>query len=449
MAPKAIKQPQEISVDNPIVYFPGAIDFAAVEEFLRLRDPKFVDERADHIGRLAASLLETRQNASAGNLVRLVTEIDAVAKDAVNKRSDALLEQMNAATVGRLLEDLRNLESARTRVDDREHGPYDAILKTVESRFRKINDNPPRFSAEAIEAALSNADLRMKEGQNRPQAPCDLTTALRYIAGGASTPPAAMESAFIDFLSLQRLEREKKWDSEEEAMLLSRLEECLESQRVVEKNWKLAAGDPVRKFLKDLIKDCRERLTRLEQRKCALHSFVPGSKGKDPVFEEMAKLVESNWKRSDSVSLRTLAWLATDFSPFWEKHKKAYINEYRLSDRARKKAKSTKTSAGAAGLKSRELRRCVKHVRDWLEFADFREKRPLDVVELFADKVYSSKQSSMRLSEFLRAIHDHVVHKTPLKKVVGCLLKKRSIMDEEIVQVCAQKLNQYIQKRKK
>lgn len=451
MKSKTMKRPKKDAIDDPIVYFPGPIDFAAVEEFLRLINPNCVGERADLVGRLATRLLEKRQNASSADLVQLAIKIDAESRLAVNKLPDVILEQMNAPTVGRLLEDLRDLEAARTRVDGREHGQHDSIIRKVEDRFRRINDGPPptRFSAEAIEDALSAADLRMKQGQLRPQTPCDLTTALRYVAGRTSTPPSAMESAFIDFLSLHRLEREKKWDSEKEAMLFSWLESGLESQRIVQKDWKLAADDPVKKFLNALIKGSRDGLTRLEKRKSTLNSFVPGSKCKDPVFEEMAKLVESHWKRPDSVSLRTLAWLSVDFSPLWETHKKAYVDEYRMVDEARKETKSTRTTSGAAGLKSRELRRSVKHVRDWLAFADSSEKRPFDVIELFADKTYSLKKSSSLLSEFLRAIHDYVVKKTPMKKVVDGLLKKKKVMDVDIVQACAQELIQYMHKNDK
>lgn len=445
-----MKQPEADANEDPIDYFPGPIDFAAVDEFLRLLEPTSYAERVDHVGRLAASLATKPQTSSAEDLVRLAMEIQTEAKQAVSLSRDFILTQMNGATVGRLLENLRNLDSARGEVDDREHGPYDSIVKTVADRFKEIHDNPPtRFRDEDIENALSKADSRMKHGQTRPEVPCDLKAALRYIAGGASTPPAALESAFIDFLSLHKLERVKKCDSEEELTLRSQLESNLKIEGLVRKDRKLAANRPVRKFLKAVIQDLRNRLTGLEQRKCTLQTFVPGSKVRDPVFEEMAKLVDSRWKGSDSVSLRTLAWLSVDFYPFWERHKTTYGGQHRVVVTAKKKKTGNAKKAGVIGLSSRESDTFLIEVQDWLKFADLLEKRPVDTIEEFAKKTYRSKPAIKKLSEFLGALHDHVINKTPVKKIVTGLQKKKKLMNEDIFQKCAQELIQYLEKNEK
>lgn len=83
-----MKRPPKDAIDDPIVYFPGPIDFAAVEEFLRLINPNCLGERADHVGRLATRLLEKGQNASAADLVQLAIKIDAESRLAVNKLPD-------------------------------------------------------------------------------------------------------------------------------------------------------------------------------------------------------------------------------------------------------------------------------------------------------------------------------------------------------------------------
>lgn len=154
-----MKQPQANANEDSIDYFPGPIDFAAVEEFLTLLDPKSYAARVDHTGLLAASLVTNPQKASAEELVRWAMEIDTASKKAVSLKRDSILAQMNGATVGRLLENLRNLESAWGRVDDREHGPYDSVIETVTERYKQINDNPPtRFTVEVIENALAKVD---------------------------------------------------------------------------------------------------------------------------------------------------------------------------------------------------------------------------------------------------------------------------------------------------
>jgi hypothetical protein len=392
------------------------------------------------------------QKASAEDLVRLAMEIESAAKKAVSLKRDSILTQMNGATVGRLLENLRNLESAWGRVDDREHGPYDSILSTVEEQFKQINDDPPiRFTAEFIKNALADAKARTKDGQKCPDEACDLTTALRFIAGRASTPPTALKSAFIDFLSLNVLERVKKSEMEEDLMLRSQLESNLKLGDMVRKEWKLAADHPVRKFLKAVIQDMRERLTRLEQRTSTLQSFVPGSKVRDPVFEEMAKLVESRWQGSDSVSPRTLAWLSVDFYPFWEKHKKVYIDLHLLSETARVEKKSIKTTSGRSGLEKRELKVSLQLVQKWLQLADLRNKHPKDVIDHFVTKSFKNETAQNKLSVFLTLLLDHVVRNGDPKDVVETLCKKhvRKVMTVEIVEECAQEIVRHMQKYKK
>lgn len=446
---KTMKRPQENANKDPIDYFPGPIDFAAVEEFVTLLDPKSYVERVRHVGHLAVSFLANSRDESAEDSVRVGIEIENAAKNAMNLKRHSILSQMNGATLGRLLENLRNLESAWGRVDDREHGPYDSILRTVEERSKLINDNPPiRFNAAVIENALLEVDARMKHGQTRPSTPCDLKTALRYVASPASTPPDALELAFIDFLALHKLERVKKCDAEEELTLLSQLESNLKLEEMVRRNWKLGADHPVRKFLKAVIKDMRDRLSCLEQRKSILQSFVPGSKVRDPVFEEMAKLVESDWKRSDSVSPRTLAWLSVDFYPFWKKHKKVYIDLHGLSETERIEMKSIKTTSGRSALEKRELDKTLLLVQKWLDYADSRNKHPKDVIERFVTQSFKNETAQNKLSVFLALLLDHVVRNGDPKDVVKTLCEKhdRKVMTVEIVEGCAKELIHYLQK---
>jgi uncharacterized protein YjaZ len=88
-------------------------------------------------------------------------------------------------------------------------------------------------------------------------------------------------------------------------------------------------------------------------------------------------------------------------------------------------------------------------VLEWLKLAEFLEKRPVDIIEKFANKMYTSKPAIKKLSEFLSAIHDHVVNKTPVKKVVKELQKKKKLMNEHIFQICAEELIEYMDKNEK
>jgi hypothetical protein len=238
---------------------------------------------------------------------------------------------------------------------------------------------------------------------------------------------------------------------EEDLMLRSQLESNLKLGDMVRKEWKLAADHPVRKFLKAVIQDMRERLTRLEQRTSTLQSFVPGSKVRDPVFEEMAKLVESRWQGSDSVSPRTLAWLSVDFYPFWEKHKKVYIDLHLLSETARVEKKSIKTTSGRSGLEKRELKISLQLVQKWLQLADSRNKHPKDVIDHFVTKSFKNETAQNKLSVFLTLLLDHVVRNGDPKDVVETLCKKhvRKVMTVEIVEECAQEIVRHMQKYKK
>lgn len=161
--------PQEDTIDNPVVYFPGPIDFAAVEEFLRLINPSFLGERADHLGRLATRMLEKRQNASAADLVQLATKIDAESRLAVNKLPDIILEQMNAPTVGRLLEDLRDLDAARMRLDASFFNVSYSQTHTSgrEGNFQALKVTEVYFPLSSSETCWIKVDLPRPHGPKR------------------------------------------------------------------------------------------------------------------------------------------------------------------------------------------------------------------------------------------------------------------------------------------
>ena len=91
------------SLEDPIVYYPGHLDYAAVEEFLRLLNPR---PEAQRVAQLAASIAQKTEGDTAGDLVKRAMDIQAESENAVIGRRDAILARMNLSTIQRLVEKL-------------------------------------------------------------------------------------------------------------------------------------------------------------------------------------------------------------------------------------------------------------------------------------------------------------------------------------------------------
>jgi hypothetical protein len=135
---REIEQNPVIPTEKSDSYYPGPLDYAAVEEFLNLLNPTFEEAR---ICQLAASLAKKVESSSAVDLVRKAIEIQAEAKRAVRLRRDLVLGEMNFSTVDRLLVKLRCLDSLNSESEEgvvSEQGPYRSILSTVWERFKEL-----------------------------------------------------------------------------------------------------------------------------------------------------------------------------------------------------------------------------------------------------------------------------------------------------------------------
>jgi hypothetical protein len=137
-----------------------------------------------------------------------------------------------------------------------------------------------------------------------------------------------------------------------------------------------------------------------------------------------------------------------DFYPFWEKHKTAYVRQYRVVAAARVKKKLTRTTSGRSALEKRELDKLLRLVQKWLEYADSRNKHPKDVIERFVTQSFKNETAQNKLSVFLALLLDHVVRNGDPKDVVKTLCEKhdRKVMTVEIVEGCAKELIHYLQK---
>ncbi|MEO8616462.1 MAG: hypothetical protein ABI600_15065 [Luteolibacter sp.] len=408
-----IKQTPVIHTEQSIDYFPGEIDYAAVEDFLSLLNPAVEVAR---VSQLAASLALKAENYSAVDLVRNAVEIQAESEKSVLLRRDWVLAGMNFGTVERLVERLRNLDSISSESEEgvvSEQGPYRSILSTVLERYRELERGPlPGVSPEAVKVALAEAKVRTKIPI--PESPCDLATALRFVSGVQTTPHAALEMAFNDFLAIFRLRRAEKAGSEDDAG--------------GETPW-----------------NSQQREAQSVQEQVFLQNFAPGLKPPVHIARETRDLVESRWRRSDSVSSESLAWLAIDFYPFWKKHKQAYLEQHASAKLASEKKAEVKRKSGGKGVEAREQKRLVGLVKDWLQYADSHEKPPNEIIEIFVSETKGTTELTRRkYNGFLMRLHDYVANERDVDHVVATLRKEgMKSITSEMLQGCATVLKEH------
>jgi len=411
-------------IEEPIAYYPGALDYAAVEEFLRLLNPK---TEVDCVAQLAASVALNAKGASVADRVQSAIAIQAEAEKAVILRRDSILATMNFPTVQRLVEKLVSLDSASSEGEEREQGPYRSTLSAALEQLEQVKKEPPlKFDSEGIQGILEQADKRTKIP--RPGVPCDLITALRYASGMNSTPSGALEKAFTDFLCIIRLEREMKVDSDEAARL----------------QLEAFAKAPNRLGMKDL-KILQQWRSWLEDRRKFLHDFAPGTKPPGNIARETNELVNSRWKSSDSVSLDSLAWLAADFHPFWKKHQLSYLQQHAKFVSVQKKTAKTKRDSGGRGVDNREYKRWVGFVQGWLQYADSSGRFPNKVVDTYVSEAKIKTEDARRkVAGFLRMLQEHVAKKSAVDDVVERLQETgMKSMNPRILQACAHMLNEH------
>lgn len=359
---------------------------------------------------LAASLAKKVESSSAVDLVRKANEIQAEAKRAVRLRRDLVLGKMNFSTVERLLVKLRYLHLLNSESEEgvvSEQGPYRSILSTVSERFKELQLDPlPGARPEDVENALNVAERRTNIP--RPTSPCDLPTGLFFVAGVKTTPLAALERAFSDYIIINQL--------------LKAIRPGSESEGAGETPWNL-----------------QERISRSVQEQNFLRDFSPGLNPPAEIAEETSRWLESKWKRSGSVSLESLAWLAVDFYPFWEKHNHAYIRQHNSEELARNKKAAVKRTAGGMGVENREQKKLVKLVENWLEYSDSVGTRPVESVGAFLREIQGiTELVRKKYSNFLRRLVEHLEKDSDVDNVVTIIQKDgMKSFTPGILQACA------------
>ena len=431
------------SLEDPIDYYPGHLDYAAVEEFLRLLNPR---PEAQRVALLAASIAQKTEGDTAGDLVKIAMDIQAESEKAVIGRRDAILARMNLSTIQRLVEMLRHLDSTFSEGDEGEdkQGPYRSFLSAaIERRTQVKVDWPEKYHAhqtEKIGKALSQADGRTKIP--RPKTPCDLATALQYVSGENDISAKALESALIDFLSIRRLETTKDDDLELEKSLRHQLDEISQDLSKSQEG----AKTPSNKTVNPTITRLQQGISRLEEERTFRENFKPGMKVPSQLKTDTIYLFAVYSSKSDSVTLSTLAWLADNFYPFWVEYRSSYLTQHLYTESKRKATSKSRKESGIKGFGKREYDRWVAIVKDWLKYAAIHKKRPDEIIDVFMNgrTEIKTKDARARFASGLKTLQNHVTKKKPAEStVVDFKLVGVKSMNSEIVQACADLIEEY------
>ena len=419
------------------VYYPGAVDYAAVEEFLSLLNPK---AETDRVAQLVAKMTFKEEGASPSDLVQSALGIQVEAEKSVICRRESILAKMNLSTVLRLLAEVEKWDSATSEGEDRDQGPYRSTRLAVMERLEQAKV-PPSVgkTRDELFVALALADMR---GVPRPAAPCDLATGLRYAIGAKRMHPGILDKAFEDFLYIFQLQRMTNIEAIEERELRRELD-GLDVSRVPQKIGEVVKAVST-EWDKEIFTNPRERLSWLEDRRSFLLNFKPGLKPPGSIERETIELIEVVWKQSDSVSVESLVWLSANFYPFWTKHMRSYLKNHKTARLAEEKTKIIKTVAGSIGVEKREHEKLVKFVIAWLEYADSLGKRPCDVIDVFVNQsdLKSSEAQKTRIG-FLSILHAHATQNTSVAGVVKQLRQRMKSMTPGILGACANVCNQH------
>lgn len=420
-----------------LAYYPGMVDYPAINVFLSSLNPA---AETDRIAQLATRTAFKAEGASNVDLVQNAIEIQAEAEKAVIRRRESILAKMNLTTVLRLLEMVEGLHSATSEGEEREQGPYRSIRLTVMERLEQAKV-PPSVGRthEEILVALALTD---KRGGARPEVPCDLATALRYAIGAKRMHPEVLDKAFNDFLYTFQLQRITSLEAIEERELRRDLDgpDVSRGSQKVGEVVKTASTD----WDKEIFTNPRERLSRLEDRRSFLLNFKPGLKPPGSIEKETIELIELVWKKSDSVSVESLVWLSANFYPFWTKHMRSYLKNHKTARLAAAKTKNNKTVGGKKGRDNGVRDTSIEYVKEWLKYADSREKRPSEVIEIFVNQCApKTPRAKKKKLDFLLILQEHVARNSDVNGVLKRLLQNIKDMTSETIEACAEVLIQH------
>lgn len=411
---------QPTTENRPINHL-GRSDDETFQRYLNLVDD-------GELARLAAMMSPKIDTFDACALIAQAAALQAEASAELVRRREEMVKSMSLDTLSELAGHLgiRELGFLRVLHEDSipDHPIQGPVLRGVAALMREMR--PPQDFAEIFLAdnpadALSRASSRTS--LRRPLPDASFEELLRYAADIPVDEISwdILNDAFIDFLRI--------WFQNRLGMA-----ELLASGS---KSEKIKPGDS----------DILASIERLRHERTRFYeSFKPGHDFPPDIVELAHRAYTECWEDGILRSLwqRRLAWLADEFTPFWQRFGEAYRAIYKARmevaaqaeaairrDQNKKSAKARK--AGGAGLQRRETKRWRAVTAEFVEFLreNFGGSSPSDLngnVEIFVSSRSSaeSQQSQNNTRFFLETLCTGVTNSLEARTVLDTL--QRSLL---------------------
>jgi hypothetical protein len=401
-APSEPSDKNEKSTDAPpLVPNPDSTSFSA-QDYRRLTEtgvnPVAIREyfdlkSADEIAHLAAVVSKKTDMSNAYVAVQHASQLRSQAEKFLKQARENMVNAMNLPTLYELAERLGVLDAILiypgTTKNPLRHDP---VAGPLLHRIREMESSKP--SHENIEDVFILKNYRQildsageRSGQDRPSLPCSLDEALRYVSPVPyHFPHDALQCVFMDFLRVfpVRTPDQQRSHSEFKKLFSPMLLDLTAEQLAA-----MSGNSQTKAQLERNYKEIKAAVDSIEKSRHFREQFSPASSVPDIVKSEATRNFTTYWNKPKPVDTEDrLAWLAENFSPFWEEHATQYMDERARVTSAQKEGRRKMKE----GTQDRDRPKWIRHTQ---AFADYlgthTNSKPPQSAKLLVERVNDYK----------------------------------------------------------